>query len=135
MQSLQFAKEFNNSLIYSIEPTNYAYDKFMKNLKLNSDLSKNIKTFNLFIGSQDQKKPEFIYSSWNLSSKEIKHPKHLGEKKDTKNAKIKTLKEFFIENSISNVDFVKLDVDGYEYYVLESGFEFLKRKNHQYLWN
>ena len=70
VQSLQFAKEFNNSLIYSIEPTNYAA-MFMKNLKLNSDLSKNIKTFNLFIGSQDQKKPEFIYSSWNLSSKEI----------------------------------------------------------------
>lgn len=127
-QSLQFAKEFDNSLIYSIEPTNYAYDKFMKNLKLNSDLSKNIKSFNLFIGSQDQKKPEFIYSSWNLSSKEIKHPKHLGEKKDTKNVKIKTFKEFLIENSISNVDFVKLDVDGYEYYVLESGFEFLKEK-------
>ena len=56
------------------------------------------------------------------------------EKKDTKNAKIKTLKEFFIENSISNVDFVKLDVDGYEYYVLESGFEF-KEKKPQYLWN
>ena len=30
VQSLQFAKNFNDSKIYSIEPTNYAFDKFKK---------------------------------------------------------------------------------------------------------
>ena len=65
----------------------------------------------------------------------IKHPKHLGEKNDTKNAQILTLDEFISKNNISNVDFIKLDVDGYEYYVIKSGFNFLKIKNLQYLWN
>ena len=128
VQTLQFAKEFENSLIFSIEPTSYAYQKFQKNLELNQNLKKNIKSFNSFIGTSDQKKPELIYSSWNLDSNGIKHPKHLGEKKDTKNAQILTLDEFISKNNISNVDFIKLDVDGYEYYVIKSGFNFLKNK-------
>jgi len=100
----------------------------LKNLSLNNNLSKNIQTFNLFLGSKNQKKPESIYSSWNLNSNEIKHPKHLGEKKNTKNAQIKTLDEFVIENKITNVDFIKLDVDGYEFFVLKGGLNFLKKK-------
>lgn len=128
VQSLQFSNKFKNSQIFSIEPTSYAYTKMLKNLSLNNNLSKNIQTFNLFLGSKNQKKPESIYSSWNLNSNEIKHPKHLGEKKNTKNAQIKTLDEFVIENKITNVDFIKLDVDGYEFFVLKGGLNFLKKK-------
>ena len=128
VQSLQFAKNFNNSKIYSIEPTNYAFNKFIKNLKLNPKLSKNIYPFQMFLGSKEKEMPSFIYSSWNLESKETKHFKHLGEKKSTEKSNLLTLDEFIVLNKISNVDFIKLDVDGFEYNVLSGGMNFLKEK-------
>ena len=64
MQSLlQFAKNFNDSKIYSIEPTNYAFNKFKKNLELNPKLSKNIYPFQMFLGSKEKEMPTSIYSS------------------------------------------------------------------------
>ena len=72
VQSLQFAKNFSDSKIYSIEPTNYAFNKFIKNLELNPKLSKNIYPFQMFIGSKERKIPNYIYSSWNLESKKKK---------------------------------------------------------------
>lgn len=128
VQTLQIADEFKNSKVFSIEPTNYAYEKLLKNLSLNKNLKRNIMTYNLFLGSVNQQKPDTIYSSWNLNSENSKHIAHLGEKKDTKNAKSKTLDEFIFENQIHDLDFIKLDVDGYEYYVLQGGFNFLKKK-------
>ena len=127
-QTLQIADEFKNSKIFSIEPTNYAYEKLSKNINLNKELKKNISTHKLFLGSENQEKPDGIYSSWNLNSKKTKHATHLGEKKDTDNSQSKTLDQFIIENKIYELDFIKLDVDGYEYYVLKGGFNFLKKK-------
>ena len=69
VQSLQFAKNFNDSKIYAIEPTNYAFDKFIKNLELNPKLSKNIFPFQIFLTSKEKEIPYSIYSSWNLVSK------------------------------------------------------------------
>ena len=47
-----------------------------------------------------------------------------------------TLDEFVIINKISNVDFIKLDVDGFEYDVLKGGMNFLKEKKPPiFLWN
>ena len=128
VQSLQFAKNFNDSKIYSIEPTNYAFDKLIKNLELNPKLSKNIYPFQMFIGSKERKIPNYIYSSWNLESKKKKHYKHFGEKKSTEKSNLLTLDEFIVSNKISNVDFIKLDVDGFEYNVLRGGMNFLKEK-------
>ena len=128
IQTLQIADEFKNSKIFSIEPTNYAYEKLQKNLNLNKELKKNVKTYKLFLGSKNQKKPDMIFSSWDLKSKKLKHPKHLGEKMNTHNTQLKTLDECISANEIHEVDFIKLDVDGYEYYVLQGGFNFLKKK-------
>ena len=129
IQTLQIANEFKNSKIFSIEPTNYAYKKLLKNLNLNNDLKKNVTTYKLFLGSKNQEKPDLIYSSWNLNSKKIKHIAHLGEKKNTYKTQLKTLDQFILENKIHQLDFIKLDVDGYEYYVLKGGYNFLKKKN------
>ena len=129
VQSLQISNNFKNAKIFSIEPTKYAYAKLLKNLNLNKDLKRNIKAYNLFLGSKNQVKPKAVYSSWKLNSeKKFKHIKHLGEKKNISNKKLKTLDEFILENQINEVDFIKLDVDGYEYFVLQGGLNFLKNK-------
>ena len=55
--TLPLAKLFNFSTIISIEPTNFAFLKLKKNLKLNPKLKKRVKLFNVFVS--DQKKSKF----------------------------------------------------------------------------
>lgn len=127
VQSLQFAKEFKDSKIFSIEPTNYAFSKMKKNFDLNKNLLGNLFPYQMFFGEKNQDLPKSIYSSWNLDSKEKKHFKHCGITKDTSNASSTTLDEFVNINNIENVDFIKLDVDGFELDVLKGGINFLKK--------
>ena len=49
--ALPLAGLFNKSNIIAIEPTIYAFKKLKKNISLNSNLKKRIKTFNFFIYS------------------------------------------------------------------------------------
>ena len=90
--TLPLAKLFNLSTIISIEPTNFAFNKLKKNLKLNPDLEKRVKLFNFFI-SNKRKKINFVHSSWDLKTKENKHKIHLGTLKKTSN---KTQSRFII---------------------------------------
>ena len=53
--TLPLAKLFNLSTIISIEPTNFAFYKLKKNLKLNPDLEKRVKLFNIFISDKKKK--------------------------------------------------------------------------------
>ena len=121
--SLLLAKIFQNSKVFAIEPTNYAYSKLSYNLKLNNELENRVFLRQLFISNK--KKPKKVWSSWNLDRSNNKHQKHLGTLKEVKqNAYIK-LDEFIKNENLKNVDFIKLDVDGYELDVLKSAEDFL----------
>ena len=72
--------------------------------------------------------PKNIYSSWNLNSNRETHIKHKGVKKSTSSSKLITLDDFIIKRKITDIDFIKLDVDGSELMVLKSGVKFLKNK-------
>ena len=74
--SLPLAKIFNESKIFTIEPTNYAFKKLTKNLNLNKDLKKNIFLNQLFLSKI--KKPKAVWSSWNFDNNKNKHKQHLG---------------------------------------------------------
>jgi FkbM family methyltransferase len=126
-QTLQFASKFKDSKIYSIETTNYAYKKLIRNISLNPDLCKRIIPFQLHISNVFYRSKE-IYSSWNLVSKKKAHKHHRGIKKSTSDSKNISLDKFIIKNNIENIDFIKLDVDGYELKVLQSGKNFLIKK-------
>ena len=67
----------------------------------------------------------FIHSSWNFSSNYKKHKVHLGILKRTSNRK-KTLTQL-LKNVKKNIDFIKIDVDGYEIDVLKSGKKVIKK--------
>jgi FkbM family methyltransferase len=124
--SLPLAKIFNNSKIFAIEPTNYAFKKLTKNLNLNSDLKKNISLKQLFLSKMN--KPEKVWSSWNFENKDNKHKQHLGTLHSVKKKSYMSLTKFIKLNKIKKVDFIKLDVDGHELDVLKSGEKFLKEK-------
>ena len=123
--SLVMAKMFENSRIYAIEPTDYAFNKLSNNLKLNKDLQNRVNLRQKFI--TNEKKPNMVWSSWNLQQKNNKHHKHLGTLKEIKEDSYLKLNEFVNIENIKHIDFIKLDVDGYELDVLKSGEDFLKK--------
>lgn len=125
VHTLNLAKIFQQSKVYSIEPTNFAYKKLLSNLKLNEDI-KNVYAFKYFI-TNNNKKPLKVYSSWQLSSDEKKHKKHMGILKNTINTKVKSLDKFISENKISRKTFIKCDVDGNELKVFKSGASYIKK--------
>ncbi len=123
--SLTLAKIFENSKIFAIEPTNYAYEKLLANLSLNKELENRVILRQLFL--TNTKKPKEVWSSWNLNKSNNKHQKHLGTLKEIKENSYLRLDQFLINENLNNVDFIKLDVDGYELDVLKSGEDFLKK--------
>ena len=115
--TLPLANIFKNSKIVSIEPTLYAFLKLKKNVSLNPDLKKRIKLENTFVSNQ-KKIVKKVHSSWNLLNIEKKHRVHQGILKKTS---LKTKKLDQICSKFKKIDFVKIDVDGYELDVLKSG--------------
>ena len=126
VQTLQFANQFPDSVIHSIEPTNFAYEKMLKNIDLNPNYKKNIYPEQFFISDNITDMPDQVYSSWSLSSDNETHSKHKGVKKSISSSNKITLDNFIIKKKISGLDFIKLDVDGLELMVLRSGVNYLK---------
>ena len=119
VHSLNFAINFKKSKVYSIEPTDFAFNKLLKNLSLNPSI-KNVSTNQYFI-SNINTKPREIYSSWNLKSSNPKHLKHYGIKKSASSAKTISLDNFVLKNDINRKTLIKCDVDGHELSVFKSG--------------
>jgi len=115
--TLPLAKIFKNSKIIAIEPTIYAFSKLKKNVSLNPNLKKRIDLQNIFV-SNKKKKIKKVHSSWNLSNNDKRHNVHLGILKKTS---LKTQKLDKICSKFKKIDFIKIDVDGYELDVLKSG--------------
>ena len=122
--SLVMAKMFDDLKIFAIEPTNYAFRKLSHNLNLNEELKKKVYLRQLFISNH--KKPKSVWSSWNFEKSNEKHLKHSGTLKEIKQDSFLKLDEFIKEENLKDIDFIKLDVDGYELDVLNSGREFFK---------
>ncbi len=123
--SLIMAKKIQNSKVYAIEPTNYAFQKLQKNLDLNDDLKDKVFLKQLFI--TENKKPQKVWSSWNFEKLDNKHQKHMGTLKEIRENSYIGLEKFIENEKLTNVDFIKLDVDGYELDVLKSGKIFLAK--------
>ncbi len=123
--TLQFAKDFPNSKIFAIEPTRYAYEKLIKNIKLNKKYAEKISSFQLFLSNK--KIPLDIFSSWSLENENNRHDLHKGIKKQTAGAKSISLDQFIKNNNISGNLLIKCDVDGFELDVFKSGTEYLRK--------
>lgn len=120
--------KINNFKIFSIEPTEFAYQKQLKNLKLNSSLKKKIDLYKLFI-SDKKKRKKSTYSSWKLNDDNFSHKIHKGHLKQIKKTtKIVTLDNFIKKNKIEDTIILKIDVDGFEMSVLKSCVQSLKKK-------
>lgn len=120
-------KKINNFKIFSIEPTEYAFKKQLKNLNLNPNLKKKISLSKLYISNTNTHKNN-TYSSWKLEGNLKSHKIHKGIAKEiNKNTKTISLDKFIKKNNINNNIILKIDVDGFEMKVLKSCVASLKK--------
>ena len=115
---------FKQSYIYAIEPTFYAYNKLIKNIKLNPKLKKRIKPMNYLICKNT--KPNMVHSSWGLNNIKKKHKIHLGTLKEINKKNITSL-DRLTKKINKKIHFIKIDVDGFEFEVLQSGLFYINK--------
>lgn len=116
--------------VVAFEPTRYAYAKLRTNVGLNPELAALIRTEQLMLTeSPETVLPATIYSSWPVSQsrRAEAHAKHQGVATDTAGARAVPLDQYLVESGINRVDFIKMDVDGYECIVLRGTLRTLRR--------
>lgn len=121
--SLPLAKITTNGRVFSFEPTHHAFSKFKKNLTLNPELAERVTLVNSFVSDKmTQFDTTAAYSSWSLTQNPSdKHEIHGGIKKSSEGVGVLTIDEVVEKEKLSRLDFLKIDTDGHEFYVLKGG--------------
>jgi len=114
LHSLTAAQSNRTIEIYSFEPEPENYNDFIKNINLNGFY--NIRPFKLGLGNKNENKYLNINEEWNKG----KHSLKINFAGTQKSIKIPLLKLNTFEDTIKNDSLViKIDVEGYEYEVIE----------------
>ena len=69
-----------------------------------------------------------IYSSWPLNGGTGLHAKHLGRPESTAGSRAERLDDYVTAAHLDQVDFMKLDVDGFECHVLGGSMSILRNR-------
>lgn len=117
--------------VAAFEPTDYAFSKLQRNLALNPLLEERIIAVQaLLVSKTEDQKPEAIPSSWSLEASlpgDNIHPVHKGSFNTLLGATAIQLDQWMNDSNLKKLDFIKIDVDGFEVDVLEGAKQTLKR--------
>ncbi len=118
----------NKGRVIAIEATDWAYTKLLKNISLNPHLESRIIPLQYLLTHDiSAETPRELYSSWNVIPSAEQHSVHKGKLKSTASARVVRLDSIIQELNIDNIDFIKIDVDGFEYWVLLGAADILKQ--------
>jgi FkbM family methyltransferase len=115
--------------VYAFEPTDYAYAKLSQNRMLNPGLAGRIHCMQyMLVDDRVAGKPApDLYSSWPLKDDATLHQLHQGRLMSTSGAEARTLDSVIESLKVDRVDFIKLDIDGFECGMLRGANKALNR--------
>jgi FkbM family methyltransferase len=117
-----------NGKVVAFEPTTFGFGKLQVNIALNPELSKRIVTKQAMMVADSQARlAPALFSSWPLENSRDLHEEHRGRLMNTSGASVVTIDDAVDCLGLSRIDFLKIDVDGYEYEVLKGA---LRTLNH-----
>lgn len=130
INSICYKKIFKASKIYSFEPIKKTFNALRKNVNKNN-LSKSIKTFNFGLSDKKQK------ASLSIPTKEQgERYKYFlnsglysihGKGKEKIRVNLQTLDQFVNKQKMKKVDFIKIDVEGHEFEILQGALNTIKK--------
>lgn len=119
--TLNFAQLAKNGKVYSFEPVPFLYERLTTNVGLNT--FKNIELHNLAIS--DNSDDLFFEAPKNRNSSGISLTKE--NSNTSMRVASNTLDEFVSSKQIEKIDFIKIDVEGFENYVINGAKQTLKK--------
>jgi FkbM family methyltransferase len=121
--SLSYAAMFEKAEIHCFEPIQFIYDYLKRNLESNPQLSRNVHAHNLGISNCTERKQLSIpipqQHDRYRNETDIRHYSVLGHGEKKFDAKFVALDRWVEDFQLTSIDFIKIDVEGYEYPVLE----------------
>ncbi|MEW6772890.1 MAG: FkbM family methyltransferase [Bacteroidota bacterium] len=117
----------SNGKVYSFEPVQSMFYTLKQNVDLNSHLRNKIICVNKGLGNKKVILP--IYDEQNNINEGLFsiHQKNFIHSKKIQDIEIDTLDNFVNENYLDRIDFIKIDVEGHELYVLQGGIDAIKK--------
>lgn len=117
-----YAKYLPNSQFYSFEPYKFTYDILNDNIKLNNIT--NVKTYNIGLSDKIGKSILNVCLSGDGLNTMGSNPLRFNDINPIE-IETNTLDNIFYNNNIK-VDFIKIDTEGWEYYILKGGEKTIK---------
>jgi len=109
--------------VFAIEPTPITFKRLVENINLNQ--FNNIKTFNIGLSNKRETLRFNIsndgHDAWNSFADLFEL-----ENSTSVEIEVNTIDNLIKENNVNHIDLIKLDVEGWEKFVLEGGEELLK---------
>jgi len=117
--------------VIAFEPTNYAFDKLSENCALNPIIASRTIINQVMLvssgyASSVHSAPD-IYSSWPLKKEAASHEIHQGHLMSTSRAELLSLDDYVTMHNLSRLDFIKIDIDGFECEMFNGAAKTLKR--------
>ena len=114
--SILFSRLAPQGKIYAFEPTN-TFDMLKENLGYNK--TANVIPFKMAVGNTTGIKTENFYRLWDEKE----------DKAESLECPFTTIDQFIEDNNITRIDAIKIDVDSYDFEVLQGAINSLKRFN------
>jgi FkbM family methyltransferase len=116
--------------VLAFEPTDYAFEKLVRNTSLNPGLAPRIQCCQFMLVAEQKETATTVplYSSWPLEQNDAaKHNLHEGRLMPTTGARPRTLDAAVAALNLNRLDCIKLDIDGFECQMFRGARETLTR--------